>query len=336
MTFPTVAGAATPGGAGDNTTTVNVTITGAVAGQVLLVWAGSEGTPGWSTPSGWTQLGTVTGNSKKAWLWGKVAAGSDTLVVDRSGASASISLAYYRLADVVGGLAGIEVATNSNFGDSDPPSVTASWGLADNLFICGKTANQSSVAAWPTSYSSNQLDSDTGGGGYARTVMANRQLAAATDNPSAFSDGGSHGLSFTAVVRGSVASPVLAGDVSTDAALPTGTLTSLAASTLTGTITTTDTAPTGTLGAVPGTITTQPWKNDAGDPQPLLTVPLMTFLRRFDGVQVLTLANQVTTSSPTAPVIVVSNAALAAGTVYMVASWNADGTLYGIEPCLAA
>lgn len=129
---------------------------------------------------------------------------------------------------------------------------------------------------------------------------------------------------------------VLTGSITTDAAAPTGTLGSLAPASLTGNITTDAAAPTGNLGTGAGTITTGPWKNDAGDPQPSLTVPLVTVLRRSDGVQVLTLANQVTSSSPTAPVIAVSNAALVPGVFYMVASWNADGSLYGIEPYQAA
>jgi hypothetical protein len=203
MAFPTVAGSGTSG-ADDNTTTVNVTITGATSGELLVVWAGSEATPAWPTPSGWTEKQVGTGNGKKGWVWAKVAAGSDTLALVRTGLSGSVSLAWYRLADVVGGLAGLEVAALSAvFSDSDPPSVTASWGSADNLFLCGKTGNQTTVSSWPTSYTSNQIASGNGGGGYNNTVMANRQLAAATDNPSAFSDGGGFGLGFTAVVRGS-------------------------------------------------------------------------------------------------------------------------------------
>lgn len=132
------------------------------------------------------------------------------------------------------------------------------------------------------------------------------------------------------------AGATLTGNITPDDAAPTGTLASVPPSTLTGNITTDAAAPTGTLGAVPGTITTSVWKNDAGDPQPLLTVPLMTFLRRSDGVQVLTLANQVTSSSPTAPVIAVTNAALVPGVFYMLASWTADGSLYGIEQYQAA
>lgn len=111
-----------------------------------------------------------------------------------------------------------------------------------------------------------------------------------------------------------------------------GTLGEAPVSALAGTAQLADAAPTGTLGAQPGTITTNVWKNAAGDVLPSQSVPLVTVLRMSDGLQVLTLTNQSTSASPTAPNWTITNGGLIAGVWYMVAAWNADGSVAGIEP----
>ena len=61
-----------------------------------------------------------------------------------------------------------------------------------------------------------------------------------------------------------VAGPILTGDITTDAAAPTGQLGSAIPSSLTGNITTAEAAPTGTLGAVLSTVTTLPFSRNPG------------------------------------------------------------------------
>ena len=65
------------------------------------------------------------------------------------------------------------------------------------------------------------------------------------------------------------------------------------------------------------------------------TIPLLTFLRASDGVQVLTLTNQVT-SSGASPSLAITNAALLVGVKYAVASWDALGVNLGLEMATAS
>lgn len=106
---------------------------------------------------------------------------------------------------------------------------------------------------------------------------------------------------------------------------------------LSGTVTLDDAVASGALaGGAPGTVTTGVWRNDAGMPLPSETIPRITFQRLTDGVQVLTLTGQVTTSSPTAPTLTITNAALVIGTQYLVISNNADGSALGVELATAS
>lgn len=106
---------------------------------------------------------------------------------------------------------------------------------------------------------------------------------------------------------------------------------------LSGTVTLDDVVASGALaGGAPGTVATGVWRNDAGMPLPSETIPRITFQRLTDGVQVLTLTGQVTTSSPTAPTLTITNAALVIGTQYLVISNNADGSALGVELATAS
>lgn len=64
-----------------------------------------------------------------------------------------------------------------------------------------------------------------------------------------------------------------------------------------------------------------------------LTVPHVTLTRMTDRVQVLSLANQVTNGAGR---LVLTSASIVKGIWYMLASWNADGTLRGFKAHLAA
>ena len=106
---------------------------------------------------------------------------------------------------------------------------------------------------------------------------------------------------------------------------------------LSGTVTLDAVVASGALaGGTLGTVTTGVWRNDAGMPLPSETIPRITFQRLTDGVQVLTLIGQVTTSSPTAPTLTITDAALVIGTQYLVISNNADGSALGVELATAS
>lgn len=124
----------------------------------------------------------------------------------------------------------------------------------------------------------------------------------------------------------------LTGVAQLDDSAPSGSLADGGASVVSGSAQLADAAPSGLLGAAPGSITTNVWKNAAGAALPSQAVPVVTFQRVSDGFQALILLNQVTSASPTAPTLNVSHGNLVPGTWYMVSAWNADGSVYGIEP----
>lgn len=82
-----------------------------------------------------------------------------------------------------------------------------------------------------------------------------------------------------------------------------------------------------------GTVTTEPFKA-WGSPAPLvgLSIPHVTVQRMASGVQVLNLLDQVTDGLGR---LVLVNSAMAAGSWYMVGSWNADGSSRGFKAYLA-
>lgn len=83
----------------------------------------------------------------------------------------------------------------------------------------------------------------------------------------------------------------------------------------------------------PAVITTPPFRNTSGTLLPSTTIPKVVVLRLSDMSTVLNLTNQVTNGSG---ILVISNAALSAGTTYLVVSSNSDATAYGCEPVAAA
>lgn len=162
-----------------------------------------------------------------------------------------------------------------------------------------------------------------------------RRVAAGASTTPSFDYAGFHGGVSVAFAVREAASSAITGNITADDAVASGTLAPTPPSSITGNITADDAVASGTLGAMPGTVTIGPIKNTAGDVLPSTTIPLITFLRASDGLQVLTLTNQVTTSSPTAPMFAVTHANLVQGVKYAVASWDGAFDNSGIEPATA-
>lgn len=201
MAFPTVQSSAISGDTA-STADFNATMpTGIAAGDALVAFAECSSAQTWPTPTGWTQKDTVTGNSKTTWCWAKVATGSDTMTVVRSGGSGNIIVAIYRIDGWLGSIGGIEADIISIFDNPDPPNLTPSWGSADTLWIAGGGGLPSSQT-FPTNYTSNQLNSDTGGN-TDRMQTATRNLTATSEDPGVFGTAGTLGHSFalTAAVQ---------------------------------------------------------------------------------------------------------------------------------------
>lgn len=104
-----------------------------------------------------------------------------------------------------------------------------------------------------------------------------------------------------------------------------------ALSQLSGSITFDNFVLSGFMGLAPGRVDTAPFKNWAGTLLPGVTVPNVVFLK-LDRTTALALTNQVTAGDA---VMTITNAALVAGTYYVMVSYNADGTAIGAELVLA-
>lgn len=107
------------------------------------------------------------------------------------------------------------------------------------------------------------------------------------------------------------------------------TLTVNSGSTLAGNVQLGDAVPGGALGTAPGIITITGVRNENNGLQAGVTVPWVTVQRLTDAVQVLAVQNQlldVTTGN-----LALTNAALVAGTWYIVNGFNADGSKRMIE-----
>ena len=127
--------------------------------------------------------------------------------------------------------------------------------------------------------------------------------------------------------------PDLSGNVTLDAVAPAGTFAS-SSSDIGGNVTLDTVAPAGTLGVAPGTVTVPALKNWSGSLQTSVTIPVVTVLSMATGAQVLALTDQATHA--TTADLEITDAALAAGTTYMVAGWSADGSSRFAVPITAA
>lgn len=202
MTFPTVAATQQRSTDANTTNHTGDLPAGINADDLLLIFLGLDGpNPIDTHPSGFTILANVvTASAVRQALYAKKATGSEgatfTYVSNLNEESVSIT---YRIpaAEWSGDIAtGIQVGTTAtgSSANPNPPSVTAAWGSADNLFITIATWDDVALThnAFPTNYSSNQLvESASADGGGVGIAVATRELAAATDDP------GTHTISAT-------------------------------------------------------------------------------------------------------------------------------------------
>jgi hypothetical protein len=97
----------------------------------------------------------------------------------------------------------------ANTANPDPPSLTASWGAAPNLWIAvASNVAAASISSYPANYTDNQLNPINGTVG--SIGVATRNLSLATEDPGVFTNSSSANCSAqTIVVRGLPGAPVL-------------------------------------------------------------------------------------------------------------------------------
>lgn len=214
MTFPSIVSAAVSG-AGYGSSDFVATLPASITNGNLLRACGyrTDATTDMTDPTGWTRLGptgSASGSSRRGVVWGRVATGSDTLTLVRTG-GLDIAMIVEQITDPSGGgLASMEASLLVDFsGDGDPPSLTASWGSSDNLWTVLGGRTGADITAYPSGYSNNTSKSFLDGS-HGPLAVRSRESAAATENPgTGFSTGGATFLAGTMVVRGSSPAAVL-------------------------------------------------------------------------------------------------------------------------------
>lgn len=191
MTTPVVATTAT---SNETVNTLNHTVNmpaSIASGDLLIACIAMDGntTLGW--PAGWTGLAAATNSPSDGTteVRYRIADGSEgASITVTSGASEQCSYVVQRITGWHGTTppeAGTPATGSSTA--PDPPSLTASWGAEDNLFMVfmGWGNSIQNITVYPTNYSDNQLTDSANSGNCAGFAFASRALTGATDNPGA-------------------------------------------------------------------------------------------------------------------------------------------------------
>jgi hypothetical protein len=183
------------------TTSFSVTLpSGIASGDLLLMFIGVDGSTKGLTHTGWTELGYSTADSEQRYILGRIADGSEGATASfTNSVSESAGANTYRITGNRNGLTTSEIAVSSvvdytnTTTTADPPSLTPSWGSAENLWFAVVITNDSaitSIVSYPTNYALGQLTNivGSGGGGSAREAImsAARLLTASSEDPGVF------------------------------------------------------------------------------------------------------------------------------------------------------
>jgi hypothetical protein len=164
------------------------------------MFVGLDGSTDRLTHTGWTSLAESTSDSEYRYILGRIADGTEGATASfTSSATESCSANTYLITGNRNGLTSSEIAVSSvvNYTSTtttaDPPSLTPSWGSAENLWfglVITNDSNITSIVSYPTNYDLGQLTNinGSGGGGNSRQAImsAARLLTASTEDPGAF------------------------------------------------------------------------------------------------------------------------------------------------------
>jgi len=193
-----------------DTTTHNVSMPATVnAGDLLIVLFTNDGSATVTIPAGWTQLAsTVNSDQVRLSVYYKIAAGTEggTTVNFVTSASEQAAAQVYRITNWHGTTPPeISTAATNTTVAPDPASLNpAGWDVANTLWLAVAGQDQGGVGVtYPTSYTDGiSTASSTTGTGRCRTFSARRTLAAASENPGAFTIGApEEWVAFTIAVR---------------------------------------------------------------------------------------------------------------------------------------
>lgn len=210
---------ATPSAAAPTTTTFasstthNVNMPGTVnSGDLLLAFFTNDANSTVTTPSGWTQIATAVRTTQATGsVYAKKAAGTEggTTVNFVTSASRAASANVYRVTGWSGDLGGVVAASVVPGGTTagpNPPSLTTSWGSANNLWFAYAAGSTWATTSYPGSYTGGTTSTGGSGTTGASTATAQRAVAAATEDPGAFTmTSAQNGVAFTVAVQPALA-----------------------------------------------------------------------------------------------------------------------------------
>jgi hypothetical protein len=155
---------------------------------MLILLRGTTGIGAITPPSGWTLMSGSFGNGTDGdGVYWKTAVGGEvsatfTYAVGGSRLTWAEAMAF-------NGASAVDpyaYVSQTSVAQIDCPSITASWGSDDNLFLAigywSDVANGDAPTNYPTNY--NLMRSTQAGAEFVGYTTSARQLAAATDNPS--------------------------------------------------------------------------------------------------------------------------------------------------------
>lgn len=177
-----------------NTTTHNVTMPATINdGDLLFLPIVNDGGATITTPTGWTQHGTVDASGQgRMTIFARVATGAlaGTTVNFVTSATEQMACTVYRISNWYGTLAGLAISSMSLIGTPDPPSLTSGFGAVPTLWIAMIATSSSytlTPATAPTNYTNIQQAISTVSTAGGQMWTAERELTAASENPGAFS-----------------------------------------------------------------------------------------------------------------------------------------------------
>lgn len=161
---------------------------GVASGDLLLVLFASDNIPTITFPAGWTLLSSkdVTASTARVVIYYRIADGTEGIsIVVATSLNEMTAYSAYRIT----GYSGIPVIgtwATANTNTPDPPSLTAPWGNANNLWIAitGYDVGTLTVGGYPL-LSDNRNDRSNNAEGVGLGIC-NQQIAAASVDPGVF------------------------------------------------------------------------------------------------------------------------------------------------------
>lgn len=202
MAFPSVAAAPTATPFASAVTSMPVSMPSSIAsGDLLLAFVEVRNAGTWTKPSLWNDIPTLSqnggGSVGKLNGFYKIAAGTEsgTTPIWTASAGTTGEWQVYRITGWQGTTSSEAATTSGDASAANSPNLAPSWGAEDTLWlsIAGHAAiSAAAFTAGPSNYSGFQNNGASTGGSAVSIASAYRQLNASSEDPGAFTAGGSN------------------------------------------------------------------------------------------------------------------------------------------------